>query len=256
MNNVSIYSLTEPVEVLRELEALDESLPGHPSVRIPNYIVAETQCGHFSEYFDVCCQDICHSIMQELEGAIQAPTADPEQLLLLVAGMSAAADADLDIHASPLLGAAGKHMQQSLRAIAERHGGKVPLHGRSFATWLHFAFPRECPLPLKQVAQTEEVKVQDMKDIAPKEWASDMEYHMPTDTATWVDDDIQVFKDLEIVKVSYSSQLRTAVRLLAMFGAATAILSIGWQHCKSMLSALHLDTRSKKDDDFKLPLRF
>jgi len=255
LNSVSIYSLTEPVEVLREIEALDESIPGHPTVRIPNYVVAETQCGHFSEYFDVCCQNACHSIMEELEGIIQAPSADPEQLLLLVANMSAGSDADLDLHDTPLLGAAGQHMRQSLRAIAQRHGGKVPLHGRSFATWLHFAFPRDCPLPLKQRAH-EEVTAQAMKEIAPQEWASDMEFQMPLDKTTWVEDDIQVFKDLEIVRSSRSSQLRTAVRLLAMLGAATAILSIGWQHCKAMLSALRMDSRGKKDDDFELPLRF
>merc|ERR1740121_1961931 len=34
-----------------------------------------------------------------------------------------------------------------LGAIAELHGGQVPLHGRLFAQWMHHAFPRECPFP-------------------------------------------------------------------------------------------------------------
>merc|ERR1739848_234658 len=34
-----------------------------------------------------------------------------------------------------------------LNEIAENHGGKVPLHGRLFAQWMHHAFPRECPFP-------------------------------------------------------------------------------------------------------------
>merc|ERR1712087_285833 len=33
--------------------------------------------------------------------------------------------------------------------IASAHGGSVPLHGRLFAQWLHYAFPRECPFPHK-----------------------------------------------------------------------------------------------------------
>merc|ERR1712203_151284 len=30
---------------------------------------------------------------------------------------------------------------------ATRHGGHVPIHGRLFAQWMHFAFPLECPYP-------------------------------------------------------------------------------------------------------------
>merc|ERR1719188_1682577 len=34
-----------------------------------------------------------------------------------------------------------------MHAIAAKHGGAVPLHGRQFAQWLHFAFPLACPFP-------------------------------------------------------------------------------------------------------------
>merc|ERR1719181_238746 len=36
-----------------------------------------------------------------------------------------------------------------LEQIAKNHGGLVPLHGRLFAQWLHYVFPRECPFPHK-----------------------------------------------------------------------------------------------------------
>merc|ERR1719221_93319 len=36
-----------------------------------------------------------------------------------------------------------------LQQVAEMHGGKVPLHGRLFAQWLHYVFPHECPFPHK-----------------------------------------------------------------------------------------------------------
>merc|ERR1719326_2864567 len=38
-------------------------------------------------------------------------------------------------------------LSEKLHAIAARRGGGVPLHGRLFAQWLHFAFPHECPYP-------------------------------------------------------------------------------------------------------------
>merc|ERR1719476_1187982 len=34
-----------------------------------------------------------------------------------------------------------------LQEIATHHGGRVPLHGRLFAQWMHHAYPRECPYP-------------------------------------------------------------------------------------------------------------
>merc|ERR1719310_1425002 len=34
-----------------------------------------------------------------------------------------------------------------LRQVEAANGGRVPLHGRLFAQWMHHAFPRECPFP-------------------------------------------------------------------------------------------------------------
>jgi len=38
-------------------------------------------------------------------------------------------------------------LEDKLYEVAARHGGRVPLHGRLFAQWMHFAFPLECPYP-------------------------------------------------------------------------------------------------------------
>merc|ERR1719161_1263358 len=35
----------------------------------------------------------------------------------------------------------------ALHQVANVHNGEVPLHGRLFAQWLHYAFPHECPYP-------------------------------------------------------------------------------------------------------------
>merc|ERR1711869_78932 len=34
-----------------------------------------------------------------------------------------------------------------LEQVAKTNGGTVPLHGRLFAQWLHYVFPRVCPFP-------------------------------------------------------------------------------------------------------------
>ena len=33
--------------------------------------------------------------------------------------------------------------------MADLQDGLVPIHGRLFAQWLHYVFPRECPFPHK-----------------------------------------------------------------------------------------------------------
>merc|ERR1719323_2148050 len=40
-------------------------------------------------------------------------------------------------------------LRQQLMTISKAHNGEVPLHGRLFAQWLHYAFPRECAFPHK-----------------------------------------------------------------------------------------------------------
>merc|ERR1719181_182801 len=38
-------------------------------------------------------------------------------------------------------------LYSKLEQIAAKGNGKVSLHGRLFAQWLHFVFPTECPYP-------------------------------------------------------------------------------------------------------------
>merc|ERR1719343_2011455 len=41
------------------------------------------------------------------------------------------------------------YLRDQLEKIAATHDGLVPLHGRLFAQWLHYAFPHDCPFPHK-----------------------------------------------------------------------------------------------------------
>jgi hypothetical protein len=126
---------------LRELGALDESSPWlGKQVIIPNYLQGASNCIVSTKHYLVCCVHECEAVLNEVEDAVGAPVAAPEQILPLVGNMTNFDDEP------PKLDDA---LRAQLLKIAETHGGKVPLHGRLFAQWLHYVFPRECPFPHK-----------------------------------------------------------------------------------------------------------
>merc|ERR1719210_569003 len=130
---------SEDVEYLRVLGALDESDPSALRVIIPNYLNGPSNCIASSAYYGVCCIDECEALLGHLERRIGTPTGRPAEIVELVAALpSASRPANRTLQAS-LVGRLGE--------VAEHHGGRVPLHGRLFAQWLHHAYPRECPYP-------------------------------------------------------------------------------------------------------------
>ena len=147
------YHFTETREYLRQIGALQQSSAGDLHVRISNYMTGPSNCIASSSYYSVCCLNECEGLMNELEAKILAPSAAPQHLLSLVVNMSSATiDAPRQISAP---------MEQKLREIAKQHGGTVPLHGRLFAQWMHYAFPHECPYP--QIAE-------DAAVLTPSHW--------------------------------------------------------------------------------------
>jgi len=130
---------------LRELGALDEtnSWVGK-QVIIPNYIQAASNCIVSAPHYLVCCVNDCEGLLDEIEQAVGAPVAEPSELLAIVGNLSSQATLN-DDPARDLKGSLANQLEQ----IAAAHGGRVPLHGRLFAQWLHYAFPRECAFPHK-----------------------------------------------------------------------------------------------------------
>ena len=132
------YHFTETQEYLRRVGALEES-KGTAYVRIANYMTGPSNCIASSSYYSVCCLNECEGLMNELESHVLAPSASPQRLLNLARNLSSATvDAPRQFP---------KVMEEKLQAIAARHDGEVPLHGRLFAQWMHHAFPHECPYP-------------------------------------------------------------------------------------------------------------
>jgi hypothetical protein len=133
------WQFAESQTYLRAIGALDESDPRMPSVVIPNYVGSQSNCLASSSFYSVCCLDECEGLMGHLEHSIGAPTAEPGHIVSLVSQMpSDTVDAPRNLSSGLLL---------RLDEIAQHHGGRVPLHGRLFAQWMHHAYPRECPYP-------------------------------------------------------------------------------------------------------------
>merc|ERR1740121_1697337 len=131
----------ESEEYLRELGSLDESSSWRgKQVIVPNYMQAVSNCIVTRPHYLVCCINECEEMMGYVESAVGAPVASVEELLLVAGRLTNGDDDRAKIDASLI---------SQLHRIADTHGGKVPLHGRLFAQWLHYAFPRDCPFPQK-----------------------------------------------------------------------------------------------------------
>jgi len=82
-------------------------------------------------------------MLGDIEGSIRQPTASPQEVLDIVRNISSPSSAS--DNPPTLVGV----LSEQLHKVAESHGGRVPLHGRLFAQWMHYAYPRECPFPHK-----------------------------------------------------------------------------------------------------------
>merc|ERR1719198_907963 len=133
------WQFQESTSYLRQLGALDETDPEKPRVIIANYISSPTNCLGYSSFYAVCCMDECEGLLGHLEQQIAGPEATPTQVSALIERLPSSSVAAPRTLSASLIA--------RLEEIASQHGGKVQLHGRLFAQWMHHAYPRECPFP-------------------------------------------------------------------------------------------------------------
>lgn len=134
------WQFSESVSYLRELGALDESDPANLRVIIPNYIGSPSNCLASSKYYSVCCLDECEDLLGHVEEKLGAPDASPSEIAAIVSNLPSATVLGNRTLSASLLG--------RLDEIAKYHGdGRIPLHGRLFAQWMHNVYPRECKYP-------------------------------------------------------------------------------------------------------------
>lgn len=137
-NDDGEWRFGESEAYLRDLGAIDHtSRSNGPQVIIPNYLLGPNNCIVSSTFYLVCCVNECEALLGQVEQAVQAPVALPEHILAVVGNMTE------DSQQFRLQEA----LADQLKQIAKKHRGKVPLHGRLFAQWMHYVFPQECPYP-------------------------------------------------------------------------------------------------------------
>jgi len=133
------WQFVETTEYLDQLGVMDTHDPNIPRVIIPNYINSPSNCLAGSKYYSVCCINECEDLVDSLEHRFQTPAVSPEDVIEAIVSLSSSTvPAGRELH--PILIA-------RLDEIAKHHAGRVPLHGRLFAQWMHHAYPRECPYP-------------------------------------------------------------------------------------------------------------
>jgi len=136
-NHGGEWRFAESEAYLRELGALDET-GSSKQLLIANYMQGASNCVVMRDHYLICCKNECDGILSDIEEALGSPTATVESVLSVVEGMT---DADGDFVVL------SETLKSRLQQVADRHGGEVPLHGRLFAQWLHYAFPHECIFP-------------------------------------------------------------------------------------------------------------
>jgi len=138
---------TESEAYLRKLGALDETSSYlSKQVIIPNYLQSASNCFISTSHYLLCCANECEDILDEIESELRAPMAAASTVLAVVGSLTIQAKLDDDDDFQ-----LGYGLDAQLERIAAESGGQVYLHGRLFAQWLHYAFPRECPFPHQTV---------------------------------------------------------------------------------------------------------
>jgi len=133
------WQFSESQDYLSKLGALDTHDPKVARVIIPNYINSPSNCLASSKFYSVCCINECEDLMDRIEHHFAAPFVAPQKVADFVAALpSSTVEAGRELHSV---------LKARLQEIAKHHSGRVPLHSRLFAQWMHHAYPRECPYP-------------------------------------------------------------------------------------------------------------
>jgi len=129
----------EKMEYLQQLGAIDETDPLEPRLILTNYLDGPSNCVARTSYYSVCCMDQCGDLYSHLERSLGKPEATAEEIISVVSGLSSATMCTI----------LPDNLRNDLQILADTNGGRVLLHGKAFAEWMHFVYPRECTWPQK-----------------------------------------------------------------------------------------------------------
>jgi len=244
-NKEGEWRFGESEAYLRELGALDETSSWKgKQVIVSNYMQAASNCVVTRQHFLVCCRVECEDILGEVEVAVGAPVAGVEDLLRIVSTISDSKDNYALI---------GDGMRKQLQRVANTHGGEVPLHGRLFAQWLHYAFPRECAFPHKagvvsaltptqfgdaSIVNADEVNQHVAEDVVQQD------LNAAAGNSSAEEQWMTQWSEEEELLVDHSQQLNTAwvgTRILPVFGIL-AVVGLVWSNTEKGVHGAHPTT--------------
>jgi hypothetical protein len=139
----------ESKEYLKQLGVIDDTDPLEPRLILSNYVHGPSNCVARNSYYSVCCMNQCDDLYNHLERNLGKPEATAEEIISVVSGLSTATTCNV----------LPDDLQVKLHTIADKNYGQVSLHGKAFAEWMHFVYPRECTWQNKYgpaYSQTEE----------------------------------------------------------------------------------------------------
>jgi len=214
-NGEQILAFSEDETYLRSIGALDESIPKHPQVLISNYILGPANCFGSPALQALCCLNECNIVLNQIEGAVKGSSARPDVLAPLLANLAMPSVDQTQPFSEVLM--------EKLSAIAEQNHGRVPLHGRLFTQWLHFAFPQECPYP--HVTQ---------KDETGKVLATSFFQSTARDMVGWTDDEILPLVDVEPSVLLVRNLLCAVFMVLALLAMSNQVWIMARSHMRSV----------------------
>lgn len=124
----------------------NDTATGKPQLLVPNYLLSQAMCLTTAGVHTVCCYNECDDLLAKVESVAGGPEASVGDIV-----------SALDV------AEAGKESLTKL--VGEGGQGKVALHGRAFAEWMHRSFPLTCPAPSDGSART--------SPKTPDEWMAD-----------------------------------------------------------------------------------
>lgn len=219
------WQFSESVEYLKALGAIDDSDPSDLKIMIANYINGPSNCVASSQYYSVCCINECEELLGHLEEQLGVPNASAAQISSIVRMLPSSTTAAGNRSLSAWL----------LRRLSEmdvHHGGHVPLHGRLFAQWMHYAYPRECPFPhvsgTTNPQRAEEFMRNTQKDFAAS--VSEMKYH------------INLRRKASVQRVHESDNSAESCALESAMWSIEEELVVGWLPGSSDPSLMFMDS--------------
>jgi len=228
----SAYEFTESREYLRDVGALDESLVGNPSVLIANYLAGPSNCIASNSYYSVCCLSECEHLMNDIESHVNGPTATSGQLLSMLSNMSSTT-VDAPRTFSP-------SMMTRLNQISDQNLGTIPIHGRLFGQWLHYAFPHECPLPVaaaNALTPSAWLNGAAIGSLAEREEhiqkADELDLSGEQAELEWTDEEILPFTE----KSTRKGGFLVCMRFVMMASAILFVFKIGYESLQTAVSA-------------------